>query len=350
MKEYATKIVNWYEQNKRFLPWRESQTPYHVWISEIMLQQTRIEAVKKYYQRFIQEIPDIQTLANVDDDKLLKLWEGLGYYSRAKNLKKAAMQIMNEYQGTFPTTYVEILKLPGIGEYTASAIASICFGEKQITIDGNVLRIYARINNDNRPIDDIRVKNNIREELLKIVPDASGSFNQGLMEIGETICLPKGEPKCHICPLKEICEANHKRTYQSLPVKLPKKEKKEEYYTIILFHFQEKYAIYKRSNETLLNNLWSFPTITSNKSALELKEYLKENKIAYKRIIPSITNCHIFTHKKWQMISYLVELESINNLENYQFASLEELIKNYCIPSAYQPFLKELKRNDRNKK
>lgn len=344
MNNYTNKIVNWYQENKRSLPWREAPTPYHVWISEIMLQQTRIEAVKNYYVRFITEIPDIETLANISEEKLLKLWEGLGYYTRARNLKKAAIKIMNDYQGIFPTAYVEILKLPGIGEYTASAISSICFKDPQVTIDGNVLRVYTRVNDDYRPINEAKTKKNIHDELLKIVPKESGDFNQGLMEIGETICLPNGTPKCEICPLKDICQARMNRTFYDLPVKSPKKEKSTEVYTILLYRYQDKYAIYKRTTESLLNNLWAFPTIYQISTIKKLKDYLNKENISYQTIQPGITNIHIFTHKKWKMNSYIIELKTIDNLENYQFMSVSEIKNTYCVPTAYKAFLKELEK------
>lgn len=342
MKEYTKKIVNWYQKNKRSLPWRESPTPYHVWISEIMLQQTRIEAVKNYYNHFINEIPDIKTLANTPEDKLLKLWEGLGYYTRAKNLKKAAIKIINDYQGNFPTTYVEILKLPGIGEYTASAISSICFKERQVTIDGNVLRVYTRVKNDYRPTNEMKTKKAIHDELLKIIPKESGEFNQGLMEIGETICLPNGIPKCEICPLKDICQARVKGTYLELPVRSPKKEKPVEFYTVLIFYYKEKYAIYKRTTESLLNNLWAFPTLSQTLTTSKLKRYLKKESISYQEIKEGITNTHIFTHKKWHMTSYNIKLKNLDNLDKYQFVSLLEIKNTYSIPNAYKPFLKEI--------
>lgn len=342
MKEYTTKIVNWYEQNKRLLPWRESPTPYHVWISEIMLQQTRIESVKNYYDRFIKEVPDIQTLATISEEKLLKLWEGLGYYTRAKNLKQAAIKIIEDYQGKFPTTYIEILKLPGIGEYTASAISSICFNEKQITIDGNVLRVYTRLKEDYRLIDNPKTKKEIQIELLEIIPEESGSFNQGLMEIGETICIPNGIPKCNICPLKDICKAKQNKTYQSLPAKSPKKDKPVESYTILLYNANGLYAIYKRTSENLLNNLWAFPNIPQKFTTKQLEEYLKKEQISYQNIKQGPTHTHIFTHKKWFMTSYIIKLNDTNNLKNYQWVSLSEIKNTYCIPTAYKPFIKEL--------
>ena len=208
MERIVEPLLEWYRRNKRDLPWRKDQNPYHVWISEIMLQQTRIEAVKEYYKRFIKRIPNIRALSQIDEDELLKLWEGLGYYSRARNLKKAAMTIEQEYGGIFPEEYDDIKKLSGIGEYTAGAISSICFDKKEVAIDGNVMRVYARVENEDIDVSDLKIKKKIGEKIKKILPSKPGDFNEGIMELGETICLPNAIPKCEICPLKELCKAH----------------------------------------------------------------------------------------------------------------------------------------------
>ena len=254
-------LLNWYQKNKRDLPWRKDQNPYHVWISEIMLQQTRIEAVIGYYDRFIKRLPSIQDLAQINDDELLKLWEGLGYYTRARNLKKAAIMIMEEYDGIFPNTFEQIMSLPGIGEYTASAIGSICFSLKEVTIDGNVLRVYMRLQNCYDNVDDLKIRRKVRNELQKIMPEEAGDFNQALMELGETICLPNGIPKCSECPLKNFCKSYQNDTYLELPIKNKKKDKKEEKYTILLFYYKSQFVLEKRKESGLLQNLWQFPNI-----------------------------------------------------------------------------------------
>ena len=344
MQNKLTSLSTWYQENKRSLPWRVDKNPYHVWISEIMLQQTRIEAVIPYYQRFINNLPTIHDLACIKEDKLLKLCEGLGYYSRAKNLKKAAQIIESEYQGIFPKNYEEILKLPGIGEYTASAIASICFNQKEVTIDGNVLRVYTRFFNDNSNIDDVKVKKEIRKHLMNLIPNDAGNFNQGMMELGETICLPKGLPKCQECPLNQACLAYKKNTYQTLPQKKKKIVKKEEEYTILIYQYQNKYALYQRKKESLLQNLWSFPQLEGNITKKELVSYLEKNQISYSNIEEEINYTHIFTHKKWKMKSYKVVLKDINNLP-YPFYSKEEIQKHHALASAYKPFL-DASKND----
>lgn len=350
MKDYTTIIVNWYKQNKRSLPWREDTNPYHVWISEIMLQQTRIESVIDYYYHFMEVLPDISSLASVNEDKLLKLWEGLGYYNRARNLKKAAIEIMTNYHGKFPTTYVYIIKLPGIGEYTASAISSICFNEPEVTIDGNVLRVYTRFYNDTRNIDEAQSKKAIRTELMNIIPHESGDFNQGLMELGETICLPNGLPKCDICPLSKTCLARKEQSYLNIPVRNPKKEKKLEFYTVLLFKYQDSFAIYQRTKESLLNKLWAFPMIENNLTLKELKKYLNQEHISYKDISLGPKNIHIFTHKKWQMNSFFIELTTKENLSDYTWITKLDLENTYAIPTAFQPFKQAIIERMKNQK
>lgn len=343
MKRYTETIIKWYQKNKRELPWRKDTNPYHIWVSEIMLQQTRIEAVIEYYHHFLEKIPDIETLSIIEDEVLLKLWEGLGYYNRARNLKIAAIQIMKDYQGKFPTKYIEIIKLKGIGEYTASAISSICYNEPQVTVDGNVLRVFTRFYNDTRNIDDLKTKKSIREFLQQIIPKESGDFNQGLMEIGEVICIPNGVPKCSICPLQKDCLAYQNNTYQELPIRKEKIKKKEENYTILLFQYQDEYAIYQRKEESLLNNLWAFPHLEGFLTLKKLKSYLQEQKIEYQQIQQGIQSTHIFTHKKWNMISYQIKITTKNKLPQYTWKKLSEIKKEYPIPTAYKSFLENLK-------
>ena len=338
MKNYVEAIELWYQQNKRELPWRKDKNPYHVWISEIMLQQTRIEAVINYYQRFMKEIPDISSLATVKEDKLLKLWEGLGYYNRAKNLKKAAIQIEEEYQGNFPSTYEEMLRLPGIGSYTASAISSICFNEKQATIDGNVLRVYTRFYADKRNIDLDKTKKDIRKKIIEILPEDAGEFNEAMMEIGETVCLPNGLPRCKNCPLQEKCQANREKSYFQFPVKSPKRTKKEVKYTVLLLKYDSKIYIQQRKSSGLLENMWEFPNIEGNLSKDKIKKYLQNEKIPYTSIQKFISNTHIFTHQKWNMTSYLIESKKAQK----EGKELSEIKKEYAIPTAFQPFLKAL--------
>lgn len=340
MNKLVYLLLEWYHQEKRILPWRQTKDPYHVWVSEIMLQQTRIEAVLGYYERFMNHIPDIFVLAHIPEDELLKLWEGLGYYNRARNLKKAAQIIVENYNGIFPSTYDEILKLPGIGEYTASAIASICFNEPTVTVDGNVLRVYTRIQEDKRNISLNNTKKEIRNELSQMIPLESGDFNEGLMELGETICLPNGIPKCNLCPLQTFCLANKHHSWSKYPVKDEKKAKKELDYTIFLFTYEGMWAIRKRKDPGLLHNLWEFPNVPGKLSLNVVKAYLENNNIEG-NITKSITNKHIFTHQVWNMTSYIIKLKE--PLKEYLWKKPKEIEEQYALPTAFKPFFEEIK-------
>ena len=234
MKEIVKPLMQWYAKHARTLPWRSDPTPYHVWLSEIMLQQTRVEAVIGYYDRFLEELPDVQSLAAVSEERLLKLWEGLGYYNRARNLQKAAVQICEQYQGKFPESYEEWLALPGIGAYTAGAVTSIAFGKKEAAVDGNVYRIYTRLYADDTEISKTAFQRNVRETVKEALPEEAGRFNQALMDLGALICIPNGEPHCSVCPVAEFCKARKQGTMQCYPVKKTKKERKLEQRTIFV--------------------------------------------------------------------------------------------------------------------
>ena len=336
MKDCIELILNWYLENKRELPWRKDTNPYHVWISEIMLQQTRIEAVIDYYYRFMDRVPTIQALSEIPEDELLKLWEGLGYYSRARNLKKAACVIMEKFNGVFPEPYSDILSLPGIGEYTAGAISSICFNQKEVAIDGNVMRVYCRVNNLDLDVHDLKVKKQIGEDIKKLLPKQSGDFNQGIMELGEVICIPGGIPKCNDCPLKYRCLAHLNGNESLIPRKVVKKEKMVEEYTLLLMECDGKYALRKRESG-LLKNMWEFPNVKGFLTYEEVESIISN----IQSIELGITNTHIFSHKKWFMNSYFIEVNE--KFEEYEWYTLEEIEQSLALSSAFTPFLEFLK-------
>ena len=261
LKQIVKPIVEWYQKQEKTLPWKQDKEPYHIWVSEIMLQQTRIEAVKKYYTRFMKELPTIHDLAIVPEEKLLKLWEGLGYYSRARNLKKAAIQIEQEYNGKIPTSYTELLKLLGIGEYTAGAIASISYKEKVPAVDGNVLRVVSRVLASKEDVLLPETKRKITKKLLEIMPNEPGDFNEGLMELGEKICLPNTVPLCEICPIQEICMANKENLINEIPVRIKKQKRKVENKTVFILKYKNEIAIRKREKTGILANLYEFPNV-----------------------------------------------------------------------------------------
>lgn len=325
-------LLPWFQDHKRVLPWRETPPdPYHVWLSEIMLQQTRVEAVIPYYHRFLQALPDIPSLAAADDETILKLWEGLGYYTRVRNLRKAAQVIMEKYNGIFPADVNDIRSLPGIGDYTAGAIASIVFSACEPAVDGNVLRVTARFSGSDEDITKSSVKQNVAASLRTIYPPGQTSeFTQSLMELGALICLPNGAPKCPECPLQEHCCACLKGLTDRLPVKKPKKPRRIEQRTILILWSKGKIALRKRPAEGLLASLWEFPALEGYRSADEIRELYPECRFLRR----GPTAVHIFSHIEWQMRSFAAE--SPEELEGFQYFSPDELP---AVPSAFKAFL-----------
>lgn len=259
--QMVPRVVTWYQENQRSLPWRQDKNPYTIWISEIMLQQTRIEAVKGYYARFLQEIPDVRTLAEIPEERLLKLWEGLGYYNRAKNLQKAAQIMVKNYQEEMPKTYAELIQLPGIGEYTAGAIASIAYDEPVPAVDGNVMRVITRLLDWKIDILEPKTKKEIQAILQPQMPKEAGDFNEGIMELGEVVCLPNGEPLCEKCPLADICQARKNGTTNEVPIRIVKTKRKQVDVTVFILQYQDKIAIRKRDKNGLLANLYELPNV-----------------------------------------------------------------------------------------
>ena len=338
LREAAARIVEWYSASRRVLPWRESPTPYHVWISEIMLQQTRIEAVIPYYERFLAELPDVRALAEVGEDRLLKLWEGLGYYSRARNLKKAAIVIMDEYSGTFPQTYAELVKLPGIGEYTAGAIASICFDEKVPAVDGNVLRVIARVQGSKENVLLPQTKKTVTEQLKKIMPQRAGAFNEGLMELGELVCLPNGASLCDSCPLNKQCTAYKKGLTEHLPVRVKKMKRRRADKTVFMIIAADgRIAIEKRPDTGLLSGMYQLPNVEGFHTEEELREILQEWRIEPTDITFTKEAKHVFTHIDWYMKSYRVKVQQTNS--HFLWVTEDELKTAYPLPTAFQKLL-----------
>lgn len=346
LERIVSPLLKWYDANRRRLPWREEPTPYRVWVSEIMLQQTRVEAVKPYFQRFMEELPDIEALAQAQEDVLLKLWEGLGYYSRVRNLQKAAMQIMEEYGGQMPKDYESLKKLQGIGSYTAGAIASIAFNQAVPAVDGNVLRVISRLLADDGDILNPAVKKRMEQELLPVMPkDRPGDFNQALMELGATVCLPNGAPKCIECPWEKMCRANLEGTWTEYPKKSVKKPRKIEKKTILLIRDTKAAAIRKRPAGGLLAGLYEFPSLDGHATQEEVLLWLRKQGVSAVRIEKLPSAKHIFTHKEWQMIGYSVlvdELEPMKRDGRLLFVKPEETEERYPIPSAFAAYSRYL--------
>ena len=336
LKQLPDALLPWFDENKRDLPWRQDKDPYHIWLSEIMLQQTRVEAVKGYYARFLEALPSIEALANCDDDHLHKLWEGLGYYSRIRNLKKAAQVIMGTYGGSFPTEYDHILALPGIGDYTAGAISSIAFDQRKAAVDGNVLRVYSRLMNDATPIDTLQMKSRVRRELEEINPDRAGDFTQALMELGATLCGPNWAPKCESCPCRSFCRACAAGTMETLPVKSPKRQKRQEDRTVFILECDGSYALCKRPDTGLLASLWQFPDAPGAIEVSSAMDLVEGWGIQVKDVRRQLDRKHIFTHIIWNMRGFYMEVKTKS--DKFAWFSAEEIEENAALPTAYRQF------------
>ena len=333
-------LLPWYEAQKRTLPWREDRDAYHIWISEIMLQQTRVEAVKGYYARFLAELPNVQALAVCDDQKLHKLWEGLGYYSRVRNLKKAAQVIVSQYGGVFPRDYRAVLALPGIGEYTAGAICSIAFSQPTPAVDGNVLRVCARLTDDASPIDLAQTKQKVRTALAAIYPPNAGEFTQSLMELGATLCGPNRPPQCGQCPCREICAACQNGTAPALPVRSPRREKRQEDRTVLILRCGHRYALRRRENTGLLAGLWEFPNLAGKLELEEAMEAAREMGVPIRGPERRVERKHIFTHIQWNLRGYYLEAQQCGG--DFVWLSEEEIRTQAALPTAFRQFWEEI--------
>ena len=304
----AAPLLRWFHSEKRALPWREEPTPYRVWVSEIMLQQTRVEAVKPYFERFVAALPDVRALARADENTLMKLWEGLGYYSRARHLQSAARLICSDYGGEIPAHFDGLLALPGIGRYTAGAIASIAFGERRPAVDGNVLRVIMRLLACPADILKESTKRAVEEALIARLPENAGDFNQALMELGALICLPRGAARCPSCPLERLCLAKEANLQAELPQKTPPKRRRTEKLTIFLLAKNGKIALEKRPAQGLLAGLWGFPAMEGHLKKKEAEEALQAIGLIPAKLHALPTAQHIFSHITWQMVGWRVEL------------------------------------------
>ena len=333
-------LLAWYGENARKLPWRDDPQAYRVWVSEIMLQQTRVEAVKPYFARFMEAFPTVRDLAEAEDDRLMKLWEGLGYYSRARNLKKAAREIVDQHGGKLPESWEALKKLPGIGSYTAGAIASIAYGIPAPAVDGNVLRVISRVLGSRKDITKQSVKREVEEALKEVIPAGkASSYNQGLIEIGALVYVPNGQPRCGECPLFSLCEAGKKGLTGEIPVKGEKKARKIEEKTICLIQWQDRYAIRKRDANGLLASLYELPNIEGYLEGERLLEAfgLDKNSSAISERLPDAK--HIFSHVEWHMRGWRIETTG-SMPEGFIFADRKELDEKYPLPNAFGKYMK----------
>ena len=344
MENISSVLLDWFYKNQRSLPFRTDPSPYHVWLSEIMLQQTRVSAALPYYQRFLAALPDIPALAACGEEKLHKLWEGLGYYSRVRNLQKAARIVCEQYGGQLPADYDALRALPGIGDYTAGAIASISFGIPVPAVDGNVLRVMMRYQASLEDITKISVRRRVEGELTEVMPERPGDFNQAIMELGEVVCIPNGTPLCDRCPLAETCEAKQKGEPEQYPRKIEKKPRKIEKKTILIYEKDGMFGIAKRENKGLLAGLYEFPSIAGHFNKKELEEKLAEDGIIVKKMQSLGAGKHIFSHIEWHMKGYLIELSPTGKQPELIFASLEEVEDTYSLPTAFRTYREKMRK------
>ncbi len=322
-------LLEWYRDNARTLPWREDPTPYHVWVSEIMLQQTRVAAVLDYYARFMEELPDVAALAQVPEGRLMKLWQGLGYYSRARNLQTAARQIMEEYGGVFPSQYEQVRALKGVGDYTAGAICSIAFKQPVPAVDGNVLRVVTRINGDERDITAQATKRAIAAQLGPIIPlHAPDKFTQAMMELGATVCLPNGAPQCQRCPARDFCVAYAQDSWSRIPVKAPKRPRRIEERTVWLLIHENRVALRQRPPKGLLAGLWEFPNELEGQLPLEWTGDMPQGRFGGGPF-------PIFSHVEWHLTAQVVHLEEDQLPPGWVWCTWQELADIYAVPNAF---------------
>ncbi len=372
LPDFTRPLLAWYDEHRRPLPWRLDPTPYRVWVSEIMLQQTRVEAVKPYFARFMKELPTVESLAACDPERLNKLWEGLGYYSRVRNLQKAAILVTTAYGGQIPRTTEELLKLPGIGSYTAGAIASFAYNTPAAAVDGNVLRVLARLNADPRNILDPVVKRDYEAAILAAIPhDRPGDYNQALIEVGATVCGPNTAPCCTACPLAKHCRAYREDLTDTLPVRAKKKARRCEEKTVLVIRDGGHTLLHRRPESGLLAGLYEFPSIDHHAGEAEVLAFVRSLGLEPLRLAPLADAKHVFTHIEWHMRGFSVTVADAcldadtplslirKNPEkqgitpstkasdtlvpmpcgDYLFADTAALTNRYAVPSAFAAYL-----------
>ena len=338
LKQLPELLLPWYEREKRVLPWRADREPYHVWVSEIMLQQTRVEAVRGYYARFLQALPTLEALAACEDDRLYKLWEGLGYYSRARNLKRAANVLLQEHGGRFPADYAALQTLPGIGAYTAGAICSICFEQPTPAVDGNVLRVWARLTGSEQDVTQARTKRTVFDALAAVYPPGRcGDFTQALMELGATVCVPNGTPQCARCPVRAVCSACEGERWRVLPVRAEKKPRRHEARTVLILTAGDALAVCRRPESGLLAGLWELPNVSGTLTAQQALELAEQWGCRPLELTKSSRKQHIFTHIQWDMTGYYIHCGTA--APRLEWADAARMAREISLPTAFRQFL-----------
>lgn len=341
LEEIVKPLTGWYQESHRTLPWREQKNPYYIWISEIMLQQTRVEAVKPFFARFIKTLPTVKDVAECPEDRLLKLWEGLGYYNRVRNIQKAAIEIVEKYGGELPADYEQLKSLPGIGDYTAGAVASIAFDIPVPAVDGNVLRVISRILESEEDIMKQPLRKKMQQMLLEIMPqNAPGDFNQALMELGAVICVPNGMAKCDLCPVHELCLARKHDRVMELPVRTKAKSRRIEERTVLVIRDGDRVAIRKRASNGLLAGMYELPNYPGHLTREELLIKMKDYQLTTLQIQPLNESKHIFSHVEWRMTGYVIRVAALESGQNMDmlFVDVKDAEEKYPVPAAFQAY------------
>lgn len=336
-QEFSSRLVSFWEKGHRVLPWRTNPTPYHVWLSEIMLQQTRVETAKGYYLRFVDALPDISTLAEASEDLYLKLWEGLGYYSRVRNMHRAAVEVQNRFHGVLPSSYRELTSLPGIGDYTANAILSCAFHQKAVAVDGNLIRVYARLFALPLNPGKMEDRKKVYEGFMKLQECDPAIFNQALMEIGQTVCIPNGKPLCCDCPFSSICTAHLQKSEDRYPNLNKKITQKTIHKTVFVVKFGDKVMIRKRPSKGLLASLYELPNVDKAMTAEEARNEWETKGYGVDIVVDLGHAKHTFSHQIWEMDGYMVSVSS--SRDGDLFATEAERKNLYSVPTAFSYFL-----------
>ncbi|MBQ0037525.1 MAG: A/G-specific adenine glycosylase [Clostridiales bacterium] len=344
LNQLSAPLLRWYDEHRRHLPWREEVSAYRTWVSEIMLQQTRVSAVIPYFQRFMAAFPTVQDLADADPEQLMKLWEGLGYYSRARNLQKAAQVIVAQYGGQFPDSYEKLLTLPGIGDYTAGAIASIAFQQRVPAVDGNVLRVAARMTGSRLDILDTKNRKLFRDAMAEAMPqERCGAYNQALMDLGAMVCLPNGAPLCEECPAQTFCQASALGCQRELPVRQKKKARRVEKKTVFLLLRGGEVALRQRPDEGLLAGLWEYPHVEGILDESAAATQVAQWGLTPHQWIKTISFKHEFTHIRWEMRGYILQIRG-DGPTDWIWADAETR-RQRAVPSAFEKLTREIEEN-----
>lgn len=336
--------MTWFIDKQRNLPWRQDRQPYHIWVSEIMLQQTRVEAVIGYYQRFMEALPTIRQLAQCPEDQLMKLWEGLGYYNRVRSMQCAARQMEEEYGGCMPQELSQLLQLKGIGNYTARAIASQAFHKPVAAVDGNVLRVVTRLARDPHDIGKEAFKRIVEQTLDRVMPqETPGDMNQALMEIGACVCIPNGEPHCKECPLAQMCMAYEYKDMLAYPVKEKLKKRRVEKKTVFIIRNGDNILLHKRKNQGLLAGLYEFPNVEGYLTEDDSVKLLQDWGLTPLHIQPMEGAKHIFSHVEWHMAGYVIRVdETAAGMEEFLFVERQDIERKYSVPAAFEGFKRQM--------